>query len=599
MRCAAARRMVSERLDGPDPGRRLDLHLAGCAGCRGFAASTAEIRRSLRFEPVAAVPDVAAAMRRALGTRPVQPPRPARTSRRAAVAALAAGIVIGATLVGVGRDRPEPVAAAELPRLVAAAQAAVDGLHAEVRLVERGWNPQVPERRFSGTLDYRAPESLALSWRDRTAYPSGAWRPDDVDLLTDGRSWVATGLADCPSDAQPGCTPPPRERAVTGRPPFSEDAPVPLELIVPVRSFATTDTARVVGDGEVAGRETVEVEVTASQVGPLLAGLRPAGNLRLVHDTDTVVLSLDADLMVPLRIEVRASAEPERQLWADQQGYADHPGLTVLDLEVTDLDLSAPDPENFVPPAAAPAADAGYRDGDAELGLDPEAPAGFSSYRVGHLTGATPAGVWSWSNGRAWIRLTATRRWTGSGLFGDLGALVRSQPSAAGEVYVSADGRRVGLHGANLDLVVDGSIPTSALVAVVEDLGVPAVDLPASWPEQRTAGPDAVRRALPGALGLAAPGFGSPAARLEGDSVVQFATGSGDRRLLLVQVPGATLSPPLENDYETPTVRGEDGRYTPAAGQLEWLEDGRLITLRGTGLTEAELVAVAEGLEPL
>ncbi len=598
MRCLAARRLVSERLDGLDPGGDLDLHLAGCTGCRTFAMSADDLRRALRFEPVGRVPDVARAVDRALvAEAPAAAPR-RRAPRRAAIAALAAGVVIGATLVGVGDERPEPVAADELPARVAAAQGAVDGLQAEVEMVERGWSPRVPERRFAGTLDYRAPESLALRWEDLTAYPSGAWRADDVELLTDGRSWVATGVPDCRPDAQPECTPPSRERALTGRPPFSEDGPVPLELIVPVRSFATTDTARVVGPGEVAGRPTVEVEVLAAQVGPLLEGLRPAGNLRRVNDTDLVHLSLDAELMVPLQIVVRASADPRRQAWAERQGYADHAGLVVLQVEVTDLDLRPPAAATFVPPTTGSASDAGYRDGAPGVALDPPTPAGFSVHRVGRIVGATPVGVWSWSDGRAWIRLTATEAWAGPGLFGDLGPLVRAQGTSVGDAYVSADGHRVGLHGASVDLAVDGSVSADELLAVVEHLGVRAAPLPRDWPEQRTARPAAVRRALPGALALRAAGFGPPAARLEGDSVVQFASGAGDRRLLLVQLPGFTITPPSESDYETLTVRGHPGRYTPGTEQLEWVEDGRVMTLRGTGLTRDELRGVAEQLEP-
>jgi hypothetical protein len=597
MRCAAARRLVSERLDGLDPGQGLDRHLATCDGCQAFATSSDELRRALRFEPVGAVPDVAATVTRALA-RPQPAPVRRAAPRRAAIAALAAGVVIGATLVGVGDDSPTPVAADELPALVAAAQAAVDGLHADVRMVERGWNPRVPERRFTGTLDYRAPESLALTWDDRTSYPSGAWRPDDVQLLTDGRSWVATGVPDCPTLAQPACTPSPVERALTGRPPFSEDGPVPLELIVPVRSFATDDTASVVGEGEVAGRRTVEVEVGAAQVGPLLEGLRPAGNLRQVHDTDRVRLSLDAELMVPLAIEVRASDDPRRQEWAARNGYADHAGLVVLSVEVTDLDLGIPGAAAFEPPTTASPADAGYRDGSPGLDLHPDAPDGFTRYRVGQIAGATPAGVWSWSDGRAWVRLTATDAWAGPGLFGDLGSLVRARRSTLGEVYVSADGRRVGLHGGGVDLAADGSVPTSVLIGVIEDLGVASVPLPEDWPERRSAGPAAVRRALPGALALQADGFGPPAATIEGDTVIQFASGSGDRRLLLVQAPGLATTPPSETDYETLSVRGQPGRYTPATDLLEWVEDGRVVTLRGTGLTRDELWAVAEGLEP-
>jgi hypothetical protein len=591
--------MVSSRLDGGDS-TGLDEHLAGCERCRRFLARSEAVRRSLRFEPVGSVPDLAARVREAVDVPEATPvvARRRRPTRRAAVAALVAGVVVGAALVGVGDEAPTPVAAAPLPTLVSDAQGAVAGLHAELTLVERGWHPEAAERRFAGTLDYRAPESLLLEWRDRTDYPSAEWRPNDVRLVTDGRTWAATGLPDCPSDTQPSCAQPPREEAVTGRPPFSADAVVPLELIVPVQSFARIDTARVVGTGRVAGRPTIEVAAAAAQVGPLIDGLRPAGNLRKIHPSDTVSLSLDAELMVPLRLEVRASADADRRTWALNRGYDDRPGLVILRLAVTDLSLDVPDEDTFVPPAAS-AIDAGFRDGSPAAFVEPPTPEGFTLHRTGRLSGGTPTSVWSWSDGRAWIRLSATDAWTGPRLFGELGALVLPRATAVGDVYVSPDGHRMGLHGRAVDLVVEGSVPTDDLVAFVEDLGLAAAPLPPSWPERRVARPVDIRRALPGALGLDVPGFAPPAARLEGGTAELFTAGSGDRRLLLVQVDGGVLSPPLGKDPVGLEVRGAAGRWSPDTGQLEWVEGGRLITLRGTGLSRAELLGVAEALEPL
>ncbi|MET0913753.1 MAG: hypothetical protein ABWZ68_10695 [Acidimicrobiales bacterium] len=617
MSCTEARTWVSERLDGGDP-PALSEHLDGCADCRHFVDRTEALRRSLRFEAVGTVPDIAGAVRAHLEADRSGPwnPRPATNDRfqnegrggrrgrhrstiAVAAAALVAGVLIGVNLVGVGDDRPRPVAAESLPARIASAQATLDGLHADLRLVERGWNPAVPERRYQGTLDYRAPESLSLQWQDQTAYPSGAWRPNDVSLRTNGAAWVSTGVPDCRSFAQPDCSLPPRERSETGRPPFADSTPVPLELVVPVRSFTSADTATVVGEGSVAGRPTIEVTVAAAQVGPLLDSLRPAGNLRAVHPTDRVELSLDAERMVPLRLRVRASADPARQAWAVQQGYADQPGLVVLAMDVVGLDFAIPAADRFAPPAGAVVADAGFREGDPGLDLQPTAPEGFEVARIGRIEGPTPTGVWSWSDGRAWVRLQATEAWTGPRLFGDLGSLVRPRAMAGGQAYVSPDGRQVALHGASVDLVVDGSVATGTLLAVVDDLEVTSVPLPPDWPEQRSASPAAIRRALPGALGLEVPGFEHPAGRLDGDAAVLFTAGAGDRRLLLEQAPGTRIRPPTESNYETVGVRGVEARYTPGADRLEWVEDGAVLSLRGTGLTRAELVSVADQLEPL
>jgi hypothetical protein len=604
MSCVDVRRLVSERFDGEAvDDAALDGHVAGCAECRRFAEGASALRRRLRFEPVGEVPDVAGAVRQQLAA-PAAAVTPARTRSRstivAAAAALAVGAIVGANLVGVGGNAPAPVLASTLPERVADAQGAVGGLQEDLRLVERGWHPGVPERTWQGTLDYRAPESLALVWHDETAYPSGAWRPNDLSLRTDGEAWSATGLDSCPSYAQPACSAGgPRERAVVDRPPFADDAPVPLELIVPVRSFTRVDTATVLGAGEVAGRQTVEVSAVAAQVSPLLQGLAPAGNLRSVHPTDEVRLSLDAERMVPLRLRVVASSDPDRRTWAIRRGYADHAGLVVLALDVTTLDLDTPPEASVVPPAAADARDAGFQRGDPGLALDPPTPAGFTPNRSGTIEGATPTAVWSWSDGRAWIRLQATDAWQGDGLFGDLGPLVRAEPFGTGEVWVRADGRRVGLHADGLDLVVDGSVDTPELVAVLRSLDVTPVDLPEAWPEHRAASRSAIRQALPGALGLRVDGFERPVGRVDGASVVLVAAGAGERGLRLDQQPGAHISQPVELDYETLEVRGRPGRYAPGSGRLEWVEDGHVLTLRGTGLTRAELLTVADGLAPL
>lgn len=599
MTCTDARGQVSERLDGLTP-EGLDGHLAGCPDCRSFLEDAEGLRRALRFEAVGEVPDIATAVRTHLAAEPAPELARRRGSRSmvaVAAAALVAGVLIGANLVGVGDDGPPPVAAQSLPARVAAAQARVDGLQAELRLTERGWNPAVPERRYTGSLDFRAPESLALSWRDVTSYPSGAWRPNDVDLRTDGATWVATGVQNCV--AQPGCSSTPREQAVSGRPPFADDAPVPLELVVPVRSFPERDTAEVVGEGTVAGRSTVEVTVTASQVAPLIEGLAPAGNLRAVHPTDEVELSLDADDMVPLRIRVRASADPGRRAWAAQRGYVDQPGLVILEMEVTDLHLAAPPEDRFAPPAGTVAGDAGFRPGPTGLDLTPAVPDGFTLGRVGRIDGPTPTAVWSWSDGRAWIRLQATDAWSGRGLFGGLGPLVRPVRLGGGEAFVSPDGRRVAWHGADLDLLVDGSVGTEELLAVAAATGVVSVDLPPRWSEVRSASPGVIRRAVPGALGLDVVGFEAPAGRVDGSTAVLFTAGAGDRRLLLEQAPGRRIAQPTELAYESVRIRDVDARYASGPNRLEWVEGGLVLTLQGTGLSRAELLAVAEGLAPL
>jgi hypothetical protein len=56
------------------------------------------------------------------------------------------------------------------------------------------------------------------------------------------------------------------------------------------------------------------------------------------------------------------------------------------------------------------------------------------------------------------------------------------------------------------------------------------------------------------------------------------------------------LPPPLVPDVVGVRVRGTDGRYDPDDGTLEWVEAGVVHSLRSATLSEAELLAIAEGL---
>ncbi|HYD10801.1 MAG TPA: hypothetical protein VEA78_11930, partial [Acidimicrobiales bacterium] len=83
------------------------------------------------------------------------------------------------------------------------------------------------------------------------------------------------------------------------------------------------------------------------------------------------------------------------------------------------------------------------------------------------------------------------------------------------------------------------------------------------------------------------------------DATVVVHGGPGDRGFTLASRAGATLSPPLDTDATGVVVRGVDGRWSPGRGELEWVEGGRLWTLRSTTLSLTELVALAADLVPL
>jgi hypothetical protein len=599
MRCDEAQARVSAALDhGPPPGTDVDEHVRTCPSCRGFLRQSARIRQHLRYEVVEAVPDVAPRVRAAVT-------RPKRRSPvwLAPAAALLVGAVVGASVVGFGPDREPDIAAANLSAGVLAAQADVHSLVADVEMVERGWHADVPTRTYRGELAYRAPESLALVLADETAYPSTAWVPNDVTVMVDEDSSWTRGPAGC--DLLPACTPrEPRIRGVSGREPF-------LDLVVPVGSFAGSAETAVLAEGERAGRQARLVEVTAAQADPLLAVLRQAGNWREIHDTDRVQIWLDDETLVPLELTVFASTDANRAVWAARLGYDDDPAVPILEFRLTDVAIGGePSQDAFAaPPPEAVLLNQGFRDLPVhEIGIPrpPGLPDGMQSYRSGIIetNGGPTVSVRSWNDGRAWAAVRVTREWPGGRLFGELGEPVRSITLVGGgTAYVDAGGTKVGVHGTDaegsVDAVVTGSLAEGELVQIAAGLGIDGTAVPPEWPEASTATLADAEAALPGLLlPRTLDGFDAPGIRVE-SSLVEFAyAGPGARGFILVEAPGTTFTAPLESDAHGVSLRDTTARYSPERGQLEWVENDRVITLQSDALTLAELVALAETLEP-
>jgi hypothetical protein len=169
----------------------------------------------------------------------------------------------------------------------------------------------------------------------------------------------------------------------------------------------------------------------------------------------------------------------------------------------------------------------------------------------------------------------------------------------AGVAYAAEDGSRVAIHGDSVDLVVAGSLGPADLRRVAASTGVVGKPVPDGWAEAATATLDEARRALPHLLRPAAlKGFGPPAVRVDGASVTVAYAGAGDRAFVLSEAPGRRLLPPLDPDARTVRVRGLDARWSPDRGELEWTEDGVVITLRSNTLALGELAGVADRLRP-
>lgn len=566
MRCEQAQPLVSAAVDGEPADGELERHLAGCAGCTRFLEQAMMLRGALRLEPVAETPDVAPRVLQTLRRRP----------RRRWLVSVAATFVtafaVGAVFIGLGR--PQPVAAADLPSRLLQAQDALDTLTAGLRVTEGG-------RVLTGSIAYRAPESLAITLR--------GGGEELVTVVDEERAWTNAG--------QP--------LAVSGREPFSAVLPAPLDVVLPVDGFRLDGPDREPRDAVIDGRSAIGVDVPAAQLQTLLDGLRRAGRLREIHPADEVELWLDARHLVPLRLRVLPADSAERRLWAVRRGYDDPQGGSILEVVFSDVVVNGGTPAGSFPaaPQNADLRDAGFAPGPVMAPEPAWLPAGMRAHRTGVVT--TPKGphveVRTWTDGRSWVQLRTTREWAGQRLFGDLGEVVRPVDlGGAGTGYVGAAGRRLALHADGLDVELAGSVAETDLLRIAASLPVVGREVPAGWAEAEVGTLEQARAALPGLLlpdGQARlEGFDRPSVRVDGELVTFSYAGPGSRSVVLAQAPGDRLSPPLEPDVTGIEVRGAAGRFTPALGELEWLEDGLVVSLRSSALSSAELLAIADDL---
>jgi hypothetical protein len=573
--------------------------LFGSDEARYYLAHLSGLRRAIRYEPADPGPDVTARVLARIRTARVE----TRQRRLRMAAAFAAGIVAGVVFIGAAVRQPVQVAVAGIPDQVLAAQSEVLSLTARLRIVERGWHPEIPERTYEGAIEYLAPETLRVTINDLTSYPSAEWVPNHSEFVVDeDRAW-STWVPGCPTESLPGCMPDtPRATNSIEREPFPEAAPAPLDLIVPVGGFSRASQPTLIGLDEIDGRAAVGVEVSAAQAVGLLQGLISLGNWREVHPTDRVELWLDDAALVPLAMRVYPADDAERALWAVRKGYQDEidqPILEVIWSEVSDNEID--DISLSEPPTTDPETQ-GFADGSV-AGLDRlipgRLPEGMTLHRTGVIRGGTGPEVSaaSWSDGRAWLKLRWTGEWPGGRLFGDLGTLVRQEGVGPGVGYLDERGDRVAIHGGDVDLLLVGSLPTADLLDVASSINITGLPVPEDWAEAATATPETAVEEVPGLLvpdGLT--GFGPPAIRTgEGIATLSYA-GPGNRGFLLTEAVDGILTPPLEAKPRGVEVRGTEGRYSPDHGLLEWVEDELTVSLTSTTLTLDELLAIADML---
>jgi len=559
-------------------------HVRECESCSDFARRLGEIDELLARGDYSQTPDLAPAI---LGRT-----APSRRQWWSVAAVAIVGMAVGALVGGLG-TRWDTGQARDLSDLFHSAGPSVQGLSADLVVVERGVHPEVPERVYTGSIDYVAPEELAVRLLDTTVYPGPAWQANDLRLIISNGDMTTLAGSPCPIAAKPNCLVEPSFRAVRDQPPFDDGVLLPLEIVGPGRSLTLPSGVEVIGTTDLEGTPAIQVRSTVAAV-ELIRAITEYGAWRDLHPTDRVLMWLHEETLIPLRVEVFAAASPERELWQLRHGYTDDPEdeSPIFIVELTDL-VTEPGDVEIDMPADAPSGS--FVDSELEP-PGPDLPDGFKPHRSGywHLVDGGRVEVGSWSDGRSWVMVETTRAWDEPRLFGLSLNFVEPIPLSEGSLgYLSPSGDALAIHGEGSSILVTGSVSREVLVAAAASLEVRGHPVPPSWQEASTIG---IAGLPSGTLAPVVEGW-SVLARVDGATTTILLTGSGARNILVTQAPGSRLDPPIGPDYSEVEVRGVDGRYNASEKTLEWVEEGSVIRMRSETVGLAELVDLASTME--
>ena len=563
---------------------RAQTHIRGCDVCAEYAAGIEELDRLLARGRYDRAPDIASRVLEQIA-------RP-RTQWWSIVAIALVGLLVG-SLVGLLGSRVDTGLASDLEQLFHTAGAELDGLSADLLVVERGTHPDVPERVYVGAIDYVAPEQLSIRLVDTTDYPDESWTANDVELTISNGDTVTRASSPCPVAALPGCLTGPMTRALADQPPFDDGVRTPLEIVGPGQSLAWPESIEVLGTTELAGRPAIQVRSTVAAI-ELIGAITDRGAWRDLHPTDPVVMWLDEATLVPLRIEVFAAETAERDLWQLRRGYSDDLGADVplFVIELTRL-ATEPGMVDLQMPEDPPSQE--FTDSPVEV-YEPDLPSGFEAHRSGHrpLGDGGRVDVASWSDGRSWLMVESTAGWAEPRLFGLSLPFVEPIDLGAGSIgYLSPSGDEVAVHAADVDVLISGSVPRDDLLNAAASLDVEGLPVPDTWLEAATVDVDE----LPAGTFVPRVDGWSVLGRMGETGTTILLTGGGDRKVVIEQEPGTRLAPPTGPDFSEIRVRGFDARHDASASTLEWIEDGQIIRLTSETVGVGELVTVAEALE--
>jgi hypothetical protein len=170
------------------------------------------------------------------------------------------------------------------------------------------------------------------------------------------------------------------------------------------------------------------------------------------------------------------------------------------------------------------------------------------------------------------------------------------------------------MHADEIDLYLESNLPLSDLIPIAASLPVEAKPVPEAWDERTWSGGILRRRVtLDGAV-AAVPALRVPS-RVPHDYAIDAVhlVGTPDGTGVTVyyrrrgvepdgigiryhQSSDAVLPPPTDPGVASISVGAVRGRYSPAAGRLEWIEDRVYRSIEGAAFTMADLVDMAESV---
>lgn len=622
MRCAEARVDLSARLDDElDEAsvHELDAHLETCVACRHEEEMLRAARRAVRIQPVEPVPDLTDRIMRSVGQDGARLRRRSEWNVRFKVASVAAAIsalvLAGATLPT--RSGGDIASAGEISNAVRTAARTLGSYRASYDIVEHGWNPNVPVRRFSAEVWFDAPEKFRLLVSDFTSYPDASWPKNNVQLVANERKWSIEEPTDwdCPLSSLRPCAlrdqTPTENRTIVNRQPFDGTSHLPTDLIVPLETLVSSDGFRVLGSGTVAGRDAYHLELPYGAAVPLVDALQTGGSWRPFNPMDPVELWIDRRTWFPLRFEVKASSSRDRAAWARQHGLDDSAGETLFSVTAATFETAASfTPQTFRVPTRGLVKSGGFTAGNAaDWAREPAYVAGLDPYRVGR----TDAGhvVHSYVRGMTWLKITTRRLHPPRPFYPTTSELVEV-PGAGWAYYQPASaslGRRLDLFGKRVHAHLESNLSSEQLLDVAASLGISGERAPersGSGGLMRIDDEDPYAR-VSYAL---APSFVPRGYRL---TSALLAEGRDGRSTLttyyrgseadysgigvrIVQSRPVRFLSPSSRDFARVTIGGIVGRWAPELGQLEMIDSGtyRSITVPSFELTTA--VAIARSL---